>query len=397
MSGGRPVKALQDVDSVLARLRGRGVLASVTRRVARVARAARRYARETRGIVRLLSGRDTVVGYTSSHPIYEEFFATPPPGFAYFRPSALPILRWTNRRLTRRVQLLHRDAAQPVTFAFDVPHVMSCEWRPPEGLLNDPRIGHVFAHSEWAAADLLASGRAEVVRPSVSRRADRPTKDATAPIVLMAVGFGGMVKGLDVVARVFYTLRQRHPVRLIVAGDFGHNFDIYPEITREAYARTDWEVLSRTLGEDRDVVFRAFSREELLQRVYRAADIFLHLSRMDTYGLSVLEAMSWGLPVIATRLNAIPEMVREGETGFLISAGDLDINSVAWANQVHAAACAGVGRLIDDPGLRRRMGHNGKRRHAAAFDLGYARHRFGAVYQRMIRRPVDTGSERVGS
>ena len=55
---------------------------------------------------------------------------------------------------------------------------------------------------------------------------------------------------------------------------------------------------------------------------YRAADVYLHPSRADTFPLAVLEAMSSGLPVVATAVGGIPEQVQDGENGFLVRPGD---------------------------------------------------------------------------
>lgn len=63
--------------------------------------------------------------------------------------------------------------------------------------------------------------------------------------------------------------------------------------------------------------------EARVAEFYRAADAYLHLSRADTFPLSVLEAMSCGLAVVATRVGGIPEQVEHGATGFLARPGDV--------------------------------------------------------------------------
>jgi glycosyltransferase involved in cell wall biosynthesis len=94
----------------------------------------------------------------------------------------------------------------------------------------------------------------------------------------------------------------------------------------------------------------------------RAADLFVIASRIagsgDRDGLPnvLMEAQSQGLPVVASRLSAIPELVVDGETGLLVPPDDPD-------------ALAGVLlRLIGDPALRRALGDAGERRVRGRFD-----------------------------
>jgi glycosyltransferase involved in cell wall biosynthesis len=61
-----------------------------------------------------------------------------------------------------------------------------------------------------------------------------------------------------------------------------------------------------------------------------------------------MEAMAAGLPVLATRVGGVPELVRDGETGLVIAPGDV------------AAIRDGLARLLADPALRRKMGEAGR-------------------------------------
>lgn len=59
-----------------------------------------------------------------------------------------------------------------------------------------------------------------------------------------------------------------------------------------------------------------------LARYYRAADLYVHATHVETFGLTLVEAMASGLPVVATRTAAIPEVVSDGESGYLATPGD---------------------------------------------------------------------------
>ena len=324
------------------------------------------------------------VGYTRPHTIYTDVFdRRPPDGFAYYREAKTPWLKPLERQLRRRLSLYHADQSTPSTLGDGLPMVLECEGRPMPERLADPRFRHVFVWSEWAGGEYLRQGKVTLLRPSVPLPSARRTAEPDPP-VLLAVGYGGMVKGFDVVARVYDMLRDECPVRLVIAGTFGHNVVWYPEITRAAYEQADFPGLERRLRADPRVSFRLVSRAELLRDVYPSATVYLHLSRMDTFGYSVLEAMAAELPVVATAINAIPEMVRHGETGFLVPTRGADINSEAWREIVLAGAVEHTRALLRDSALRRRMGAAGLDRVRHAFDIDYKRRELARVYRHVL-------------
>ena len=80
----------------------------------------------------------------------------------------------------------------------------------------------------------------------------------------------------------------------------------------------------------------------------RAADLFVLSSYLEGLGTSVLDAMAAGLPVVATRVGGVPEIVKDGETGILVPPRDPEALAHAMA------------RLADDSGMRARLGSNGR-------------------------------------
>lgn len=73
---------------------------------------------------------------------------------------------------------------------------------------------------------------------------------------------------------------------------------------------------------DLPVTFMGYLRGERLSQAYASADIFVFPSRLETFGLVVIEAMAAGLPVVAARVGGVGDMVSEGVNGYSFESGD---------------------------------------------------------------------------
>ena len=104
----------------------------------------------------------------------------------------------------------------------------------------------------------------------------------------------------------------------------------------------------------------------------RRAALFVHPARWEGFGLVLLEAMLASLPVVASRVSAIPEVVADGETGLLVEADDPD------------ALAAAATRLLDDGALARRLGDAGRARARAKFSVERMARQTLAVYQKAL-------------
>jgi glycosyltransferase involved in cell wall biosynthesis len=98
--------------------------------------------------------------------------------------------------------------------------------------------------------------------------------------------------------------------------------------------------------------------EESLAPAYSAADVVCQASRWEeVFGATIAEAMSYARPVIGTRVGGIPEVIRHGQTGFLVPRGDA------------AALAEKILLLLEDRDLRERLGQAGRRLAEEKFDL----------------------------
>jgi UDP-glucose:(heptosyl)LPS alpha-1,3-glucosyltransferase len=155
-------------------------------------------------------------------------------------------------------------------------------------------------------------------------------------IVVLFVGMNFEVKGLDVILKAFAGAKQRHPgdpLRLLVVG----KGDL------RAYGG-----IARGLGIGDSVAF-AGPQAEGVERFYLASDLFMMLSKFDTFGMAALEAMAAGLPVIISGNVGAKDLVEDGRNGFVVRDPD-DAGSAAER----------IGRLLNGD-LRARMGREALR------------------------------------
>ena len=190
--------------------------------------------------------------------------------------------------------------------------------------------------------------------PSERSPADAGIPDG-APLVL-AVGRLTAQKDHATLLRAFARVHRSRPeARLAILG-------IGP---LEAETRA----LVRSLDLEQAVVLPG--RLEIRDWLERA-DVFAHTSRWEGFGLVLLEAMLASLPVVATRVSAVPEVVVDGETGRLVDPGDDD------------AVAAALTSLLDDPERARALGEAGRRRARERFSVARMTKRTLEVYERAL-------------
>jgi glycosyltransferase involved in cell wall biosynthesis len=98
------------------------------------------------------------------------------------------------------------------------------------------------------------------------------------------------------------------------------------------------------------------ANDPLLIRLYRESHVFVLPTLADCFGIASIEAMATGLPVITTNVGGVPDIVDDGQQGFLIEPKD------------GAALAARLESLLDDEPLRRAMGERARARALARFD-----------------------------
>lgn len=149
-----------------------------------------------------------------------------------------------------------------------------------------------------------------------------------------AAGHFGPEKGIDVAIRAFGAFLERagqRPAMLVVLGDGSPEQRDF--VHREAAGIAPGRV-----------VFAG--RQPDIERWFAAMDALIHAPRQEAFGLVLAEALATGLPIVATDVGGIPDIVRPDENGFLAASGDIP--------QLAADLC----RLHQNDALRQQLAHN---------------------------------------
>jgi UDP-glucose:(heptosyl)LPS alpha-1,3-glucosyltransferase len=190
-------------------------------------------------------------------------------------------------------------------------------------LINNKRCRKLLPVSCMTKEKLLQNydvepDRIEVIHPGVDietfegldreycRREIRKEFDiGPSDIVILFVSMNFEIKGLDYVIDGIAKLKSLKPetaVKLLVVGKGNH--DKFRKQAQDASA-------------GKSIIFAGVRKEDL-RNIYMASDIFMMLSRFDTFGISVLEAMAASLPVIVSGNVGAKDVIRESENGFVV-------------------------------------------------------------------------------
>ena len=164
------------------------------------------------------------------------------------------------------------------------------------------------------------------------------------------------VKNAQQVVEIFHRLRQDDlSVKLLLVGDG-------PD-------RVPAERKARELGVYGDIRF--LGKQDPVEEILSIADVFLMPSGSETFGLAALEAMACDVPVVASNIGGLPELVRDGEDGFLCPLDDIG----AFTRRTR--------QLLTDEELHARMSEAARTRAEDAFGLDQIVPHYEAYYQQV--------------
>lgn len=184
-------------------------------------------------------------------------------------------------------------------------------------------VSCVEERSQFESLYGKAPGRIEVLAPGVQRaffspgdrRGARHALGLGGGNILLFVGRIQPLKGLDVAVRTLAALHDRTSRLVVVGGASGQEGNAEMDRVRN---------LIEELGVADRVLFYEPQPHHLLSTFYRAADVVLVPSRSESFGLVALEAAACGVPVVATGVGGLLNLIDDGKTGFLVPGRDLE-------------------------------------------------------------------------
>jgi N-acetyl-alpha-D-glucosaminyl L-malate synthase BshA len=190
---------------------------------------------------------------------------------------------------------------------------------------------------------------------------ERPDRSGFAgpdqKVLLHVSNFRPVKRVLDVV-RIFERVAREVDAVLLMVG--------------EGPERSSAQALARRLSlGDR---LRFLGTQHAIEEIVGLADVFLLPSELESFGLSALEAMARGVPVVGSDAGGLPEVVRHGESGYLLPVGDVE------------GMAARTIEILKDDERRREMGEAARHRVESLFDAERVVGQYEAVYARVLGR-----------
>ena len=248
-----------------------------------------------------------------------------------------PVIKWSIEQsdaVTVPSQWLHDETLNRLSISKSIdviPNFVNTEEFTPDG---DGRtaIEALFAHHDGQA-----------LRP------DYP--------VLIHISNFRPVKRVEHVIEVFARLNPLLKARLLLVGDGPQRSQVEALVQQRDLAHR-----VRFMGKVRDFA-----------HLLRASDLFLFTSASESFGLAALEAQACGVPVIASLVGGLPEVIQHGRTGILTPDGDI------------SAMVKAVEGLLSDHSKRHQMAHEAREQVLHKFQRSPIVERYEQLYQRIIR------------
>ncbi len=291
-------------------------------------------------------------------------------------PVALSVFRYAKKH---DIPLVSTDHAYPDNFTQQL-HLPHFAKKPIDSVMNKyfvsflKRSEYGTMPTEQAVSDLIPRKKKHFKVPvealsngiDLSRfRTGRAKNDIyerfdipkNKPIVLY-IGRIDPEKSLDVLVKAFTKVHKKNPnAELVMVGDGASRNDLELLAEKEG-TKNHIHFLGRVIGED-------------LPQIYRTGTVFAITSKTETQSIVLMEALASGVPAVAVRAGAIPELVKNGKTGYLCNADDVD------------AVARNILKILGNEALRDKLSKNALE-HIKKHDISYTLQRFEEIYQEVL-------------
>ena len=207
-------------------------------------------------------------------------------------------------------------------------------------MLNSEKCKAVIVWSNWARNGYIKDGvdqsKVNVIPPAFTTSRKKIKHD---PTNLLFIGRDYYRKGGDVALKVFENLEKSHD---------NIHFTFVGRIE-------DRRTLEKVKHDENISYFDHVTKSDLHEKIFPISDIFILPTTAEAYGMSIIEAMSKGIPVITSGISAIPEVVQDGVSGYLVPPSSVES---------FTRRCAG---LLDNKEKRETMGKNALEKVERAF------------------------------
>ncbi|MBP7416871.1 MAG: N-acetyl-alpha-D-glucosaminyl L-malate synthase BshA [Pyrinomonadaceae bacterium] len=194
------------------------------------------------------------------------------------------------------------------------------------------------------------------------RTPDAPLRKELAPngerLLVHVSNFRPVKRPMDCVDILAKVRAEGINARLVMVGDG-------PELSAVRYH-------GEQLGMNGNIVY--VGKQANIADYLGVADVFLLPSELESFGLAALEAQACEVPVVATRIGGIPEVVNDGESGFLSDVGDVDKMSVDTL------------KLLGDEDLRRAFGEKGRELAVSRYSTEKIIPQYIAFYEKIVKK-----------
>jgi glycosyltransferase involved in cell wall biosynthesis len=163
----------------------------------------------------------------------------------------------------------------------------------------------------------------------------KPDETASTPLTIGTVKRMDDIYGIDILIRAFASIAHLTDANLLLVGD-GVKTDEYLGLVKK-------------LGIAKRVHFQGWIPHDQIVQYHNKMDVFIAVSRSESFGVAVIEASACGKPVVVSNVGGLPEVVLQNKTGFIVECENVEATATA------------ILKLCNNPLLRKQMGNEGRK------------------------------------